>query len=210
MFTLDFNFKRPISTLRFCLLFLLLSTTVFAHAKLEKSSPATDEVLNNAPQTIELNFSVPIQDSSINSIKISNQNGNRVDIGTLTVSENGKRLSAQLNSLASGIYTVDWRAISSDDHTIKGEYSFTVKIDDKKISDSPAQNNNSQTPKSTPKNTSDHPHHQTQESSTSWYQNVVRWFLYMGIFLLFGGFAFQKLIFTPGIGIISVNELLLS
>ncbi len=178
------------------LLFILLSINVLAHAKLEKSSPATDEVLTQTPKTVELLFSVAMQSSGINSIIVTDQTDKRVDKNNLVVSDDGKKLTAELNDLKSGVYKVVWRAISNDDHTIKGEYNFSVKLNKNvSVADNKDKPQSPQTVKEEVKE--DHSQHTTQESGTSWLQSIVSWFLYLAMFLLFGGFAFRLFVLKP-------------
>lgn len=190
--------KLFINVVILLLLIFLPTTDVFAHAKLEKSSPQKDEILNQAPKTVELFYSVAIQSSGVNSVIVTDENGKRVDKNNLTVSEDGKKLAAELGELGPGIYKVDWRVISTDDHTIRGEFSFSVKVDKAEN----AKNENEKTvnkdvEKSSDSEMEDHSHHNTVESGTSWWQSVVRWFLYLAMFVLFGGFAFRLFVLKP-------------
>lgn len=182
------------------LMFILLSVSVFAHAKLEKSSPQKDEVLNKAPKTVELFFSVAIQSSGINSVIVTDENGKRVDKNDLSVSDDDKRLTTGLNELSSGAYKVDWRAISTDDHTIKGEYTFTVKLSSRGNGKETTAGSSEETkniPAGDVEKKEDHSHHATEESATSNWQSVVRWFVFSAMFLLFGGFAFRLFVLKP-------------
>ncbi len=176
--------------------FLLISISIFAHAKLEKSSPRKNEILNQTPKAVELFFSAPIQASKINSIIVKDENGKRVNKSSLTFSEDGKKLVAILNDLENGIYKVNWRVISKDDHTIKGEYSFSVQndqagnaADEKAVTTVEERFSNSES--------DDHSHHTNASSGTTWWQSLVSWFLYLAMFVLFGGFVFRLFVLDP-------------
>ena len=55
--------------------------------------------------------------------------GKKVEIGkAMTDPKDKKQLVIPIvGQLADGTYTVDWHAVASDSHRIKGNYTFTVK-----------------------------------------------------------------------------------
>lgn len=164
-----------------------------AHAGLLRSQPAGGEILRQSPKSVELTFNARLQAGSMNSIVVTDRNGRRVDKNKTIVSEDGKKLLNELEQLISGVYTVEWKALSADDHSIKGEFSFKVSTPDgnNPVSEPlPKQPSNDQ-PNMTPQTT------MTQESGANWAQTVVRWLTYLAMMTLFGGFAFQLLVLKP-------------
>src|SRR5438093_7236340 len=100
---------------------LALSPAVsFGHAKLLRSQPAANAKLKQAPKTVELWFSEELE-SSFSTIVVRDQAGKQVDKNNPSVSEDGQKLQIDLEDLASGTYTVEWRALSTDQHTMKGK-----------------------------------------------------------------------------------------
>lgn len=164
-----------------------------AHAGLVRSQPAGGEILRQSPKAIELTFNAALQTGSMNSIVVTDQNGSRVDKNKTVVSEDGKKLLNELEELFSGVYTVEWKALSADDHSIKGEFSFKVSLsgDKNPVSEQmPKQPSNDQSAMT--RQTT-----MTQESGANWTQSVARWLTYLAMMTLFGGFAFQLLVLKP-------------
>ena len=107
---------------------LALSPSVSSgHAKLLRSQPAANVTLRQAPKAVELWFSEELE-SSFSTIVVRDQNGKRVDKYNPSVAEDGKKLQIDLEDLGSGKYTVQWQALSTDQHTMKGKFGFTIAL----------------------------------------------------------------------------------
>ncbi|MEH6629707.1 MAG: copper resistance protein CopC [Halopseudomonas aestusnigri] len=115
-------FNKALVVLSF-LLTVALPSLGFGHAKAIKTSPANEAVLHSSPDKITLSFPEPVK---ITSFKLKDENGDAVAV------EGGKSLTPtkQINAtppeLHQGIYSVNWRGLSSDGHPTKGHFSFTV------------------------------------------------------------------------------------
>ena len=105
----------------------LSPSAVFGHAKLVRSQPSANAVLRQSPKTLELWFSEELE-SSFSTIIVSDQNGNHVDKNNVSLAESGQKLQIDLEDLGSGTYTVEWKALSTDQHTMKGKFAFTVAL----------------------------------------------------------------------------------
>ena len=107
--------------------FLLLAPqAAFAHAKLLRSEPKPKSILPQPPKVVELWFSEE-PEASFNTIEVKDAQGNRFDRGEVTLAEGGKKAQAELQDLPAGAYTVEWKALSSDEHTLRGKFAFTVE-----------------------------------------------------------------------------------
>lgn len=64
------------------------------------------------------------------SIQVTNQDGQRVDTGeTRLLPTNSSVMEGDLKTdLPSGVYTIQWRAISADGHRIEGIIPFQVAL----------------------------------------------------------------------------------
>src|SRR5687767_5511847 len=183
--------KRLITVLMIGWALFILAPKAHAHAKLLRSQPANGEVLREKAKAIELTFDERLQATEINVIIVTDPTGKRVDKNNATVSEDGKKLLAELEDLPAGIYSVEWRALSADNHSIKGKFSFTI-----------AENNISSFTSTTVNATdnSDFGHHMpAQENPTNLFQSVARWLMYLAIMTLFGGFAFLLFVLKPSL-----------
>ncbi|GIM88428.1 hypothetical protein Ato02nite_002210 [Paractinoplanes toevensis] len=103
---------------------LLPGAPAWAHTALVSSVPAKDAALTKAPTAVALTFSQRLN-PDFTTIVVSNAARQRIPAappaidratGTLTLSE----------ALTNGTYTVAYRVVSTDGHTVQGAYTFTV------------------------------------------------------------------------------------
>jgi methionine-rich copper-binding protein CopC len=105
--------------------FLTLASAqpALAHDELLGSTPEPGEVLETAPEAVELTFS----DNAIEVgtvIEVVDHHGEVVETGDTVVL--GPEVSATLPAGLSGEYQVRWRVVSSDGHPIEGTIDFGV------------------------------------------------------------------------------------
>ncbi len=182
------------------LLLAFLSVTALAHAKLERSEPKNNSTLQQPPQLVELWFSEELE-SGFNSIEVRDGQGKRFDRGGVTLSEGNKKAQILLETLSAGSYTVVWKALSMDQHTLRGEFTFTVAqgAEPGAATASPPQGSGSPVD-STPMGKSG----ESYEISPS--LSAVRWVSYLAMMMLFGGFALHLLVLAPAIRQASLEE----
>ncbi len=109
-------------------IFLALSgSAASAHTVLVNSFPQSESVINSLPSEITITFAEDLIDiGNSNSIMVFDQMGSDVSQGEVFVS--GPTLTKPLmSSDKNGIYNVEYRAVASDGHVIRGEFSFTVE-----------------------------------------------------------------------------------
>lgn len=104
---------------------LTIPQGVFAHALLEKATPAPDSHLQSSPEEIVLLFNERLE-NELYSIKVFNNLGEMISKQKTVLSENQKQMSQTLPSLSDGSYTISYSVLSSDGHPIKGSYLITV------------------------------------------------------------------------------------
>ncbi|ORU94148.1 MAG: hypothetical protein A6F70_07680 [Cycloclasticus sp. symbiont of Bathymodiolus heckerae] len=111
------------------LLLLVISTATAAHTKSISSDPAPRSVINRSPQVISISFTQEFEPAYSN-ITVKDSNGKQVTEGKATVdTENKKRLILALPPLSLGKYTVSYKVLSLDGHTISSSYTFRIKKD---------------------------------------------------------------------------------
>ncbi|EPC4329605.1 CopC domain-containing protein YobA [Enterobacter asburiae] len=105
----------------------MMTPSVLAHAHLTQQVPAADSVVT-APQALTLNFSEGIE-PGFSGVVVTDAQKQVIKTGTATRGEKNKaQLTVPLEqTLASGIYQVDWHVVSVDGHKTKGSYHFSVK-----------------------------------------------------------------------------------
>lgn len=98
-----------------------------AHATVTSSSPAANEILASPPEEVSITFNESIE-QAFYSIIITGPDGRRADQGDAAIdSEHPNRLVASLkNNLPNGIYSMKWKAVSSDGHAISGTIPFGI------------------------------------------------------------------------------------
>lgn len=169
-----------------CMLGILgLPNIAWGHASLIQSSPEANAILEEAPERVELTFNEPLQ-TAFMSIQVTNQDGQRVDTGeTSLLPTHPNIMEGDLKAdLPSGVYTIQWRAISADGHRIEGIIPFQVALDGQ-IGE-PLQ-------PTTPSSSGE-----TEQTRIDLV--LIRWLMYLGISLLFGGLVFRLYVLQQGWG----------
>ena len=180
-----------------------LPTAALGHAKLDRSQPKANETVSAAPKLVELWFSDALE-SGLNTIEVKDQTGKRVDRGEVVLADSNKKAQVELGDLSPGVYTVVWKALSADQHAMRGNFTFTV------VASSPASGIVAPSANESPSSpAAGSPHSADQMSSMSgaedsgdqirWGQTLVRWLSYIPMMLLFGGFAFRSLVLIPAL-----------
>jgi methionine-rich copper-binding protein CopC len=109
------------------LMALAFAPTALAHAALVKSEPARRAELSKAPAQVRLWFNETIEPAYA-TINVFRQDGVPVVHPLARVDkEDGKLLVLELPQLEAGPYTVKYRVLSVDGHTVDYGYTFTVK-----------------------------------------------------------------------------------
>jgi len=94
------------------------------HLDLQKSSPEADAMVHELG-AIELWFTEEPQENSV-SIRLTNSDGDLVETGEVTHGEEDASFGAVLtDDLTTGTYTVAWRAMGSDGHVVRGDFTFS-------------------------------------------------------------------------------------
>ncbi|HEX5740529.1 MAG TPA: copper resistance CopC family protein [Pilimelia sp.] len=95
-----------------------------AHNMLVSASPDKDATLKTAPAKIELRFLQPL-DPAFTTIVLTD--GGRQKVPTAEPSVTGAKGTVTIGRpLASGVYSVAYRVVSTDGHPVQGSYQFTV------------------------------------------------------------------------------------
>lgn len=105
------------------------ATNLHAHLSLRASSPAAGESLAVVPDGIRLAFSEGVE-LSLSSIVLVGPDGAPVPLGTLEAVDERRVLAVDITGmLAAGEYTIQWTAVGSDGHPVRGEIGFTIEED---------------------------------------------------------------------------------
>ncbi|MGO4871032.1 MAG: copper homeostasis periplasmic binding protein CopC [Roseiarcus sp.] len=119
--------RRSIITIAASLAFALAATAAYAHAQLEKATPAVGSTVAS-PAEIRLKFSEGVEPRFC-TVTLASQDGAAAPLGRPGVdpADNSVLIAKVGKTLAPGVYTVTWHAVSVDTHKTQGSFDFTVK-----------------------------------------------------------------------------------
>ena len=138
--------------------------SVVAHAFLEESNPAANDIIATVPETITLRFTEPLE-RSYSKAELFDQTGAVVDDAPSRFGDDRFAMIIDpAGDLADGTYSVLWRTLSeADGHTAQGYMSFTIgTADDVEIVIPPATT-------------------ETAGGPPAWLQAISRWLPLLGI-----------------------------
>jgi methionine-rich copper-binding protein CopC len=104
----------------------LIGQAAFAHAFLDRASPAVGSEVSGSPSALNLTYTEPVEPLFC-TVHVTNAAGARVDDGKPTPQDDGRILSVKLKPLPPGVYAVEWHVTSVDTHKTEGHFTFTVK-----------------------------------------------------------------------------------
>lgn len=105
---------------------LAMSTAAFAHAFLDRATPAVGSTVHGPPAEVRLWFTQELE-PAFSTLRVLDATGRQVDRQDRQV-DSGDRtlLRVSLPQLAPGVYRVVWRVLSADTHVTEGDYTFEV------------------------------------------------------------------------------------
>jgi len=106
---------------------LLLGASIVYHIELRDSLPKADQILNEAPQEIWLEFTVP-PDTSRSTFSVRGPAGGvQLDTVRWNADDDPKVLRARVEGeMPPGDYIISWVAAPVDDHGGRGRIRFTI------------------------------------------------------------------------------------
>jgi methionine-rich copper-binding protein CopC len=117
------------STIRLVIVFavgLMVPALLQAHAKLEKTQPASGATVTAPPPQIQLSFDEEV-DVKVSRIEVTGPSG-KVAVGPARLMGPKSLMAKVTGSMPDAAYTVRWQTAAADDgHVSKGEFKFTVK-----------------------------------------------------------------------------------
>lgn len=114
--------RRTVALLALAVAVLATPTTAHAHASLVESNPSKGAQLDTLPARVTLTLNETVAEPAF--IVVTAPDGTRLE-GDVSVE--GRAVSATVDpSTAAGAYTVAYRLISADAHTVSGSFEFKV------------------------------------------------------------------------------------
>jgi len=118
--------KTIIRQIALCIALQVCCAQAYAHAFLDRASPAVGSTVHGSPGEIRLCFSVPLE-HAFSTVKVLDKAGRQVD-GTHKHVERSDPTQIKLSvpPLAHGTYRVVWHVLSADKHAADGDFTFDV------------------------------------------------------------------------------------
>lgn len=105
---------------------LILGAWTIFHLDLVDSLPKEDQVLQEAPEVVWLEFSAA-PDMSRSSFSIRGPAGG-VELGEMEAGDKDEVIRARVvGDMPAGTYTLSWVGAPVDDHTVRGRFEFTIE-----------------------------------------------------------------------------------
>ena len=104
----------------------LMPQAAFAHAFLDRASPAVGSQFPVSPPSVDLSYSEPVE-PAFSTVHVTDADGATQEVGKPTVRDGGRLLSVAVKPLPPGVYTVEWHVTSVDTHKTQGRFTFTIK-----------------------------------------------------------------------------------
>jgi methionine-rich copper-binding protein CopC len=101
----------------------LTASPASAHAGLVSATPSSGSTVDGIPAGVVLAFSSPVQ-ARLAEVVVRDADGHDHVVGP--VASFDTRVSAQVQGLLAGRYTVAYRVVSVDGHPVVGQYAFDV------------------------------------------------------------------------------------
>lgn len=197
--------KKAACWLALMLALLISPSAALAHAKLLRSQPKASSSSEQPPKLVELWFSEELE-AGFNTIEVKDAQGKRYDRGEVTLAEGGKKAQVELQDLPPGSYTVEWRALSSDEHTLRGKFTFKVTAPAPGAAvvatpspEQPSGAQQTEPPARAKAQEGPAPSESagSEDTPITLTDSIVRWLGYLAMMTLFGGFATRLFVLGP-------------
>ncbi|KQV36962.1 hypothetical protein ASC93_21805 [Massilia sp. Root335] len=104
-----------------------VTSSAFAHAKLQSSDPKAGSTLGGAPKQVRLKFNEAVE-PAFSKIMLLGTGDKEIPISGATVDKvDPTVMTAPLPPLPAGEYRVRWSTMTHDGHKTKGDVPFTIK-----------------------------------------------------------------------------------
>ena len=112
--------------LLFFLVLWLIPALCVAHVGMLNSTPAKNGIVSSPPEKVTMKFGGKVE-PAFSKIEVFDQYNNKVSKKTRFLKENIIMETDLKDKLPPGVYTVKWKCMSIDGHSLKGEYTFTIE-----------------------------------------------------------------------------------
>ena len=105
---------------------LFAASAAFAHAFLDRATPAVGSTVHQPPAELRLHFTQAIE-PALSTARVEDAEGKTVSTGPAKPDASDRQvLVVPVGALPPGRYKVVWRVLSVDTHVTTGDFRFTV------------------------------------------------------------------------------------
>ncbi len=101
----------------------VFSMQVVAHTSIEMTIPDNEATLDKVPESISIHTANKIRLTKV-VLQYDDHEVIELDISKFNGFE--KDFTIPIEPMGAGMYSISWRALGQDGHTLKGEFKFTV------------------------------------------------------------------------------------
>ena len=107
---------------------VLIHSAAMAHSHLKNSVPAAGATVVTGPSEIRLQFNEAVE-PAVSKISIESKGGKPVasEAPTSDPADKATLIVKLAQPLQAGSYKVNWQAVSTDTHKVKGSFTFQVR-----------------------------------------------------------------------------------
>ncbi|TCN20471.1 copper resistance CopC family protein [Mesobacillus foraminis] len=125
---------KKLITIAFLFYMMLPAMLAHAHTGLETSNPKEGEVVSQQLEEVVLTYETVIE--SLSTMELVNAKQTKIPLNNLTVE--GNTMMANLGQeLENGAYSINWKIVGKDGHTIEGKVNFQVQLEGDTVADEP-------------------------------------------------------------------------
>ena len=110
--------------LMWVVLLCLMATPVYAHSKLDTTTPEQGAVLAEVPPHIVLTFAKRIR---LTRVWMTHDDRPPVDLDLGDQRTFATRFVVPVTDMGGGLYRIEWRGLAGDGHAMRGAFTFRVE-----------------------------------------------------------------------------------
>ncbi|MQY42589.1 copper resistance protein CopC [Epibacterium sp. SM1969] len=101
-----------------------LSSTAFAHSRVDMTTPENGAVMTDVPAEVSFNFA---DDIRLTRVEMTHAVHPTVQLDLGDQKSFDRAFTLPLDDMGVGTYRIEWRGLGVDGHVMQGDFTFTVE-----------------------------------------------------------------------------------